>query len=238
MTKKGTIFEINSRQLAHPYDAHTQQEVLSSDNYTITTTSIQIDTSTTARRFRAEMLGDTVRIISTSGRDGNTREISAVTAGALGTAHIIAFEPPVLGLDAADSFVIGGNHFKIRFAPYFGTDYSSVKTVYGCVVHAAPGVRHADNSNWPDPPTGKIDVRCYQNLADTAISEKLSEINVFDEDDVSRLTEDRYSGVEGEGNTLELEIESRDAKMDFRLDHISCDVVEHVIDLVDASTEA
>lgn len=237
-TKQGSVFEINSRQLVHPYDSFTQQAVMESEFYTITPSTIQIDVSTSTRKFRTEMLGDSIRIISSTARDGSIREIVEVTAGAIGTAHVITFAPAVLGLAIGDSFVIGGNHLKIRFAPYFGTDYSSVKTVYGCVVHAAPGARHAGNSNWTDPPTGKIDVRCYQNLSDTPISEKLSEISIFDEDDTARITDDRYSAVEGQGNTLELEIESRDAKTDFRLDHISCDVVEHVIDLVDASTEA
>lgn len=238
-TKHGTVFEINARGVTHPYDEYTQQEDLSAANYNITDDSIEIRVSSVTRRFRSAMLGDSVRIISASSeRDGAVRGINHVNITTLGGAHKITFEPPVPGLSAADSFVVGGNHFRVRFAPYFGTDYSSVKTVHGCVVHAAPGARHAGNTNWPDPPTGKIDVRCYQNLGDTPISEQLSEISIFDEDDTSRITEDRYSAVEGQGNTLEIEIESKSAKTDFRLDHLSCDVVEHVIDLVDTSTDA
>lgn len=226
ITTEGAAFEVNCRTTSHPYDSKTVQAVLTGA-YTVTTTSI-----TKTGAFSTSMLGDIVRFRSTdSGRNGVVRKITAATADSITFAA-------VTGLTAGDEFIIGAVRFKIRSAPLRGAGANvAARNIYKCVVRALPGPRAG--VNWPNPPTGKISVKCYENYKETADDVRDQEIPVFhDENNVAYTDEDRVSSVEGQGSSLQLEIECIDSRTDFKLESVNVVVHEEGNEVTDASTES
>ena len=235
VTTEGAVFDTNDPTTAsHTYDSYLVTDTLASGTHTITTTSIEIDSPAGASQFVASMLGDTVRFSSsTASVEGAIRRITVVTIGAT---HKITFTPAVAALANGDVFVIGQNHFKVRLAPFLGTGAGTVKTVHSASVHALAGSRHADNSKFAEPPTTKITTRAYRDFHDTAISEKSDDISIGSIAGDTLVDENRHSAVECQGNAIELEFESVDARTELSIIHLGVDLVEEGVEYADTST--
>jgi hypothetical protein len=201
---QGNAFEVNHYGLTHPYDGKTVQATLD-NTYTITTTSI-----TKTGVFSAAMLGDIVRFRSdTTTVDGQVRVIASASANAIGFAA-------VTGLASGDEFLIGAARYRVKSAPILGESIESVKTLDGLRVHALPGPR-ARQGGWPDPPDGRLSVRCYRDLHSDPVDQQEREMPVYDADDVSHVDKDRVSSIGGQGSALQIEIECVETRTDFRV---------------------
>jgi hypothetical protein len=121
--------------------------------------------------------------------------------------------------DGANASVqISDNSFGIKFAPYRGQVPRTVKNLDGVFVHALPG-EFAGVGDWPDPPTGKLNVRVYRNYDETQTGDDY-EVSIFDEDDASYTSDDRFAEVFADGHALELEIEIDSPRTSMRIEAI------------------
>jgi len=235
ITPEGAVFDINYRTTtSHAYDSFLVTDTLNASDHTITTTTIRIDSPSGSNQFVASMLGDVVRFKSTTASvDGAISRITDVT---LGATHTITFTPAVAGLANGDIFYIGQNHFKMRLAPMIGSDGATIKTLHGASLHALAGSRHGDNSSYADPPTTKISVLAYRDYHDVAISEKEDDISIGSISGDTLVDEDRYTSAECQGNAVEMEFESVDARTEFSIKHLGVDLVEEGVETADVST--
>jgi len=224
----GAAFEENYYGAAHPYDAVTVQDVIDG-TYVLTPFTI-----TKVGAFGANMLGEVIRFKghTTASIDGLARVILEATADEI-EFRMLPNTPA-----AGDEFIIGAVRFRVRFAPLPGKMGNSVKTLDGFRVTALPGDRNVDNEVWPDPPTAKITTRCYRDHHDVAGDDNDAEIEIFDEGDTGETTLDRISSLDGQGASLQVELECTDARTQVRFASIEARVREEAPEWTDASTTA
>lgn len=202
----GAVFEVNCDEVTHPYDEFTLQATLDAD-YSVTATSIRHKTKAA---FTAEMLGDTVRFISSDAEvHDQVRVITSASAQQIGFAS-------VAGLGTGDVFIIAGTRFRVRFAPFQGKSKTTIKTVDGVFLRVRPGDR-SSSLNY-------LVVRLYENFSSTIASE--GTVRVFEGDETSLMTRDRVVSIQAQGEAIELEIESLGSHKDFKIELIEVDVRE------------
>lgn len=224
LTAEGTLFELNYRGLADPYESDTVQDELTADD--------QIG-ATRIRRpgaFNSAMTGDMMRFYSSNlAIDGVARVIRTATDDQ------ITFDS-LAGLAPGDEFVVGANRFIVRFAALRGRNRQNVKTLDGLRVVARPGTRNTSGS-WPDPPDGRLTARVYRDFEPTAEHMTERTVEVFDESEVEETTLSREVPIGGAGTAVEVELECIEARTDFSIEAIEARVTESGDLIADASTE-
>jgi hypothetical protein len=221
IAENGMVFEENYEGTYHPYDAFRVQgkiaagEHMSDQKYSI----VALDQDTTAKPFASIMGGDVIRFYNPDVPeiDGLARVLESTTG-----AKKLYFSPdlPMIPPDGT-VFVIGAVRFKVRWHPVSGYMPGTVKTLESLEVVARPDTRHTDNTLWTDPPSGKLTVRAYRDIGNKVHAEMAKEISIFDDDDPEFTDADRQSALDAQGNMIELEIESVDARTDFVLSSVT-----------------
>lgn len=238
VTEVGTVFEVNNQSRVHPYDGFVVQAILGDDDVITHVAPSRVGrtrgetgvTRVETGSFASAMLGDVVRFRSPNPQvDGAVRVIVEASRAAIGFDSLPA-------LAAGDEFIIGANRLRYRPAPLTGKFRSTAKTLDSLMVRALPGPRN-DGVAWPDPPEGRFTLRAYREYDDEPVDERDRELEIFDENDVSRTTDDRVSALEGAGSALELELEMVETRTDFRLELIEAEVREETDQIIDASVE-
>jgi hypothetical protein len=218
----GAVFEENYEGVAHPYDALTVQDTLDPRRYTLITnddgnvTGIQ----SLANKFGAIMTGDIVRFYATgtgsyAGLNGWSRRIIAADMS------IIVFEALPRAPSTTDEFVIGATRFRVRFHAVQGAMPTSTQTLEGLSIVARPGTRHAANPKWADPPPNKFTVRAYRDFGSNPVAVAEQNVPIFDDDDKSATSDERFASIEAQGNAIEVEVECRNTRTDFTVSSIT-----------------
>ena len=226
VTPEGALFAVNHYDKSHPYDAVTVQAPLD-DTYSHTFVKIRRPGA-----FSPAMIGDIVRFRSDNDAvDGLARVITSATADE------IVFGL-VDGLADGDEFIIGAVRYRVRYAPLYGSEKGSVKTLHDVMVRALPGPRNSPGGNWPDPPDGRLSLRSYAEHGGTPRDRQELSVRVFDDDDVERTTDDRVSSLAGDGTSLSIEIECIETRTDFRMELLQVTLREEASQKADTSVEA
>ena len=216
---RGNLFEVNYQDSTWPHASATVQDTIDTgDGYAVTTTSI-----TKAGIFATSMAGDVVRFRSSTGSvDGVSRVIRTASANA------ITFDA-VTDLANGDEFIIGAIRFRAKFAPFKGLEAGTVKTLKGVRAHIQPGDRTHQAA-------ASVSVRTYGDYGTTAQDDNDREIDIFPGDEAGKITEDRHSAVDGQGQAIELEIESIESRNDFKVEQLTATVYEETDRSADTST--
>jgi hypothetical protein len=154
------------------------------------------------------MTGDTIRI-NINGTEYIRTVLTADTS-------MITFNK-IEDLDYGATFNIGAVRFRVRYAPVMGTLKNSIKTVEGLTV-VARRLNGAD--------TGSLTCRMFVNCGDTPVHE--TTVDIFNPDDPNRTSIQRAVPLEGQGTSLELELEMLTAYSGFTLESVELKVREEV----------
>ncbi len=217
----GSVFEVNYEGTTHPYDGHAVQGTIGSEFRATTALGSplpnQIHSNVQERlTFDRIMAGDIVRFRSSTQPvlDGLTRKIVWSDAAR------IAFDRLPAPFEDGDEFIIGAVPFRARWHPVTGAFSGNVKTLEALEVVARPGPRHSENPLWPDRPEAKLTVRAYRDIGNDPVEEQLADISIFADEDAEFVSDDRFSKAEIQGTTIEIEVESLDARADFVLTRV------------------
>lgn len=226
----GGVLEENHFGTSHPYDFWVVQDVLTAARWTFTDRRIATQSGA---RFTIQMRGDVVRFRSSNPViDGLARTIRVADPGK------IEFDPLPASLQEGDEFLIGAVRFRVRFAPIVGESLRTVKSIAQLAVYARPGPLHNGISPWGNRPAHPLTVRAYREFGDTPRPSEDTAVEVFDDDDVDRKTEHRYSDIHAQGQAIEIEIEDHNVRSDMVIDGVFAKLEEEGDLVADASGAA
>ena len=211
VTDTGNVFEVNHEEKAHPYDNLVLQDTLGAD-YLISGISIQ---HTTSAVFSPSMAGDIIRF-----RVGGDEYIRTITTATDKKLTFTAVPVPLSGV----VFVIAAVRTKIRWSALKGKLQTSVKTVEKVHIKARKGSRHLSSEN--------LNLKTFSDFRD--VEQKTGTVDIFNVDDSGKTTENEVSSIEGQGSSLEVQIETRDARTDYQLQKVEVTLREESDVLVDA----
>lgn len=197
----GNAFEVNYEEPSHPYDDFTLSGTLDS-KYIISPTSL---THRSKSVFTPKMAGDVIRF--NSGVEYVRTILSA-------TARKITFAA-INTLGIGDTFSIAAVRTRVRFAPLRGKFLGSVKTIDKVHIKARKGSKHV---------AGSLMIKSFNDLRDTPAQVKALEI--FDPDDTGKTTENEVSSIEGQGASVELQVETSDPRVDYEIKQLGVHVRE------------
>ena len=222
-TAEGAALRVNYQGTTDPYSDATVQDV-TDESYVVAPTSIRLNGV-----FSAKMIGDVVRFRSTNSNvDGKARVIREATEDKI----VFDF---LSGLTYEDEFIIGANRFRVKFAPKYGTQPMTVKTLDAFHGRALPGQRNGTAGPWPNPPDKSITVRAYRNFSTTA--DATATMPIYDETSASRVSLDRTLDLAAQGTAIEFEVECIESRTDFGIELLSAEVREEATYVEDVSAK-